>query len=76
MLYKIEAIVKIKPVLEPKLVVTNVLTGEITKFVTINDAAKALNVSHTLVGYYLKNKNKKNKPLQGKYKITYLSISS
>jgi hypothetical protein len=76
MLYKIEARVKIKPVLEPKLVVTNMLSGEITKFVTIQDAAKALNVSHTLIGYYLRNKNKKNKPLQGMFRINYLSISS
>jgi hypothetical protein len=72
MLYKIEAKLKVKPVKEPKIEVTNLESGEIIKFVTIKEAAKALNVSHPTIAYYLKNKNKKRKPLLGKYSLNYI----
>lgn len=68
MLYKIEGRLKIKPYKEAKIEVTNLESGEIIKFVTRKEAAKALNVSHTTIANYLKNK----KPLLGKYSLNYI----
>lgn len=65
MLYKIEEVIKIQPEKEPKIIVTNLESGEVTKFVTLKEAAIQFKVSHTTVARYLKN----NKPLLNKYSI-------
>lgn len=56
MLYKIEAKLKIKPKKDPKILVTNLESGEITKFYTLMEVAKNFNLS--LTTYYSKLYNK------------------
>jgi hypothetical protein len=65
MLYKIEEVIKIQFEKDPKIIVTNLETEEITKFVTLKEAALELKVSHTTVASYIKN----NKLLLNKYMI-------
>ena len=67
MLYKIEAKLKVKPDKDTKILVTNLESGEITKFVTLMEAAKKFNVSHTTIANYIIN----NKYLLGKYSLKY-----